>query len=54
VLPFSEFVAKYLRESSYIFENDIDVVLFSDIIRWHLARQVTLAAMVETADCDLP
>jgi len=53
VLPFVSFVTTYLRESTYIQKNDIDVVLSSDIIRWHLARQVTLAAMVNTADCGL-
>ena len=54
VLPFAEFVTNYSCESSYIRKNDIDVVKCLDIIRWHLARQVTLAAMVKTADCDLP
>ena len=34
--------------------TDIDGSIWFDIIRWHLARQVTLVAMVDTADCDLP
>jgi len=54
VLPTVYFVTSYFRESSYSRKNDIDVVPSSDIIRWHLARQVTLAAMVKTADCGLP
>jgi hypothetical protein len=54
VLPFVQFVTSYFRESSYSRKNDIDAIKWLDIIRWHLARQVTLAAMVKTADCDLP
>jgi hypothetical protein len=54
VLPTVHFATSYFRESSYSRKNDIDVMPSSDIIRWHLARQVTLAAMVKTADCGLP
>ena len=53
MLALVPFVTSHLCESSYIEKNDIDVVPCSDIIRWHLARQVTLAAMVKAADCDL-
>jgi hypothetical protein len=54
VPPDLEFVTNYFGESSYSGRNDIDAVASFDIIRWHLARQVNLAAMVETADYVLP
>ena len=47
---FACFAARYLLESSCVQENDIDAVLSIDIIRWHLAKQVNLEAVVETAD----
>jgi len=53
VLLFFSSATTYFEESTYIQKNDIDVVSSSDIIRWHLARQATLAAMVNTADCGL-
>ena len=51
---FACFAARYLVESSCVQKNDIDAALCIDIIRWHLAKQVNLEAVVETADYDLP
>ena len=48
------FAARYLLESSCVQDNDIDAVLSIDIIRWHLAKQVNLEAVVETAGYDIP
>jgi hypothetical protein len=49
-----KFVTTYFGETSYRSRNDIDAVASFDIIRWHLARQATLAAVVETAGYVLP
>ena len=40
--------------TSYKKSIDIDVRIRSDIIRRHLASQVTSAATVEPVDCNLP
>jgi hypothetical protein len=54
VLPFAWFVAKSVSIRSYDARNDIDGIICSDIIRRHLAKQATSAAMVKPAGCDLP